>query len=930
MIGGFLMKKFLSLLLVNCIALSFGGATALAKNDQNVFTVSMFSTNGTSTTISGNAHAGRTSSTPDIYTAVRSAAITKSAKSPTLKDSIDIILGTKIEASGSSEAMSKAAAMAADDSIRESVEVVVAGDELDVFVGGEEPAEDSPITVENTTVTIGADIVVESEDTTALSVTTGGDNAAVNVVTADVSAGSEDNSAGSNSAAISADAVEGGKIEISAGDVVNHDDAGIQAQADFGGSVSVKAESVEADGTAVDINSYESGKVEVTVGSAEGTGESDGPAVISEAGSGIFASSSGGTSAATVNGDVEARSDGITVSVSDGTETGSAIVTVIVEGSVTAGVTAEADEPEELGVGEGSEGVERNAINVNNTAGTASITVNGDAESESTGIKVIGEGTTDITVDGTLNVGENGTAVLIGEGVTEDNLTITVWKIGVDGKQPEKGDIVRPADEDGSLIAQGEVSAEDAARAQAIENSINYIIRIDPAQSGSLSSDQDTAKANETVKITVKIPDGHTLKAVYTDEGETLTAQDNGDGTFTVTVPAGGGVYVHADFAEIPEPEPKPEPEPEPEPEPGPKPVPNPSPIYSGDSTQGGTTPNTVLVKDGTATYDLGKGDLKITLLAQTLKTLVKSRSITEFVFKMNGKTYTVKAEDLLAWLASSPSVTLYADGDRLVLDFGNGEIVVLESDEAAAAESSKNTTADTAKVDKNTSSGTSGPKGVTANVSNTTSKPVTIDGDGEDTLSGTSSSSTAVNAGKINMNAASFTAGVNTAADKTPIVPIHEAPSKTIPRDRPDAPSTPTKHKPTTPKPPNASGDSGNPANTEDLDSKVSYEDAYNAAIDAGHPETWAANYATARAAGHTDEGAEAYADQIEAGHTDGAEACANVIDQLVKDFINDPGNREYYISKFMMDYNDCLEVFEDELTAVEVAFSELFPSGI
>ncbi|MCR4655461.1 MAG: hypothetical protein K5770_04430 [Lachnospiraceae bacterium] len=36
--------------------------------------------------------------------------------------------------------------------------------------------------------------------------------------------------------------------------------------------------------------------------------------------------------------------------------------------------------------------------------------------------------------------------------------------------------------------------------------------------------------------------------------------------------------------------------------------------------------------------------------------------------------------------LMYSLSVTLYADGDRLVLDFGNGEPVILDSDETVAA----------------------------------------------------------------------------------------------------------------------------------------------------------------------------------------------------------------------------------------------------
>lgn len=53
----------------------------------------------------------------------------------------------------------------------------------------------------------------------------------------------------------------------------------------------------------------------------------------------------------------------------------------------------------------------------------------------------------------------------------------------------------------------------------------------------------------------------------------------------------------------------------------------------------------------------------------------------------MRATTYSVKSEDLLCWFAANPSITIrIEDGNRLVLDSGDGQIVILKNDAEKAA----------------------------------------------------------------------------------------------------------------------------------------------------------------------------------------------------------------------------------------------------
>ena len=183
----------------------------------------------------------------------------------------------------------------------------------------------------------------------------------------------------------------------------------------------------------------------------------------------------------------------------------------------------------------------------------SSVTIKGDAESSGIGVNVAGSGAGKaiVEIDGTLNVAEGGTPVCLGSDVTKDNIEITVWKVEVNGEQAKEGEIVKPCDGD-------ETAVEQTAAAKAVEESIQYIIRIRPEQTGNIRSSREKAKANETFIVTVTPPEGQILDGVYTDEGEKIKATLNDDGTYSVTVRVGGGMYLSAKFSDKPADETKP------------------------------------------------------------------------------------------------------------------------------------------------------------------------------------------------------------------------------------------------------------------------------------------------------------------------------------------------------------------------------------
>ena len=184
---------------------------------------------------------------------------------------------------------------------------------------------------------------------------------------------------------------------------------------------------------------------------------------------------------------------------------------------------------------------------MNNMPDPTTVKVKENVASSDIGVEVkqnelFDDGLAVVEIDGTLKVPDGGTPVLLGQGITENNVEITVWKVEIDGEQAKEGQIVKAAGLN--------PSEEQKAAAKAVEESIQYIIQIKPEQVDNIKSSKSTAKANETFTVTVTPPDGKKLDAVYTDEGQKLEATRNADGTYSVTVRVGGGILLSATFSD--------------------------------------------------------------------------------------------------------------------------------------------------------------------------------------------------------------------------------------------------------------------------------------------------------------------------------------------------------------------------------------------
>lgn len=196
---------------------------------------------------------------------------------------------------------------------------------------------------------------------------------------------------------------------------------------------------------------------------------------------------------------------------------------------------------------------------------TANIIVNGDVKGSTSGISFDGfDGTANVVINGTLSGGES--AVIItketnttlyedGREVTEKrgyngNSNITVWKMISD-----QDGLVKVSEETSSDIT-GEVnSKQDAETANKVLKNINYIIRTDKVSNGTihlsntrLISGFDTARETEDITIKVEASDGYKVDSVKNGDA---VLKKNSDGTYTLTVPRGGGVQLSAVLSAI-------------------------------------------------------------------------------------------------------------------------------------------------------------------------------------------------------------------------------------------------------------------------------------------------------------------------------------------------------------------------------------------
>ena len=401
----------------------------------------------------------------------------------------------------------------------------------------------------NTTVSVGGDV----------SATSGSD--AIGVL-------SEINVGGTASTSVGGDvSVEGGKDA----DGIKVYGSGVNTAVSVKGDVSAKANQAEG------INAYSGANSNVAVsvaGSVDAQGDEYASGVFAYAaannaditvsvGKNVTSSSTdrntgiigvqveadnGGNGVVSVGGDVKVEAagngNGIAAMVVNSGE-----ATIDIGGSVTA-------------EGANGLGVTAALTNVSDSAKVA-VSVDKDVQGMDAGLYVevtgdqISAALADITVGGTLSAkDEEGAAIMVSEQVTEDNLKLTVWQIDLNAT----GDAVveKTGVQDGKLIT------ETNETTKAIEQNINYIIKIEQPNAGATlkavkkdgsalekSGDYEVAKEGETVLMKVNVQDGYEVTGAFNGLGEKVELLKDEAGNYFVVVPKGGAVYLSATVKEI-------------------------------------------------------------------------------------------------------------------------------------------------------------------------------------------------------------------------------------------------------------------------------------------------------------------------------------------------------------------------------------------
>lgn len=196
---------------------------------------------------------------------------------------------------------------------------------------------------------------------------------------------------------------------------------------------------------------------------------------------------------------------------------------------------------------------------------TANIIVNGDVTGSTYGTYFDGfDGTSNVVINGTLSGGESAIIITKETNTTEDedgkevtekhgyngNNNITVWKMTSD-----QDGLVKVAEETRSDITGEVKSKQDAEAVDNVLKNINYIIRTDKVSNGTihlsntrLISGFDTARETEDITIKVEASDGYKVDSVKNGDA---VLKKNADGTYTLTVPRGGGVQLSAVLSAI-------------------------------------------------------------------------------------------------------------------------------------------------------------------------------------------------------------------------------------------------------------------------------------------------------------------------------------------------------------------------------------------
>ena len=170
------------------------------------------------------------------------------------------------------------------------------------------------------------------------------------------------------------------------------------------------------------------------------------------------------------------------------------------------------------------------------------VEVNGDINAATTGIVIMdNEGETNFIVDGTVHGDTIGIKVM--DGVTSEDLSITVWKIDTTTINGEE-----------HVVANGpDSNLKVTDNTKEIEQNILYIIKVKPSQKDiiTLSGGTDkegryVAKEGDKVAMKVNVPAGYKLTGAFGDKGEKLPLKMDSSGNYYVIVPRGGGVFLSA------------------------------------------------------------------------------------------------------------------------------------------------------------------------------------------------------------------------------------------------------------------------------------------------------------------------------------------------------------------------------------------------
>ena len=193
----------------------------------------------------------------------------------------------------------------------------------------------------------------------------------------------------------------------------------------------------------------------------------------------------------------------------------------------------------------GSSGIVMNTDSGVTVGGTVTAT-------DGTGLTILleeGKSTGDVTL-GTLSVEKDGeTGILLDvKGMkylqTIDDIMNAIPKINIfeinvkdnasylwvdDGKQDD-------------AISGTDISKEEAMNT-ILQQKVNYLLRTENTSNATISLDQDRALENTKITFHVKAADGYLVKGVSAGKAAVI---DNGDGSYSVIVPKGGGVNISA------------------------------------------------------------------------------------------------------------------------------------------------------------------------------------------------------------------------------------------------------------------------------------------------------------------------------------------------------------------------------------------------